>query len=116
MTTLHGTDITLVGSDPSYAWVVGFSIERSHVVTAVSQSLKADTIASLGIRHSIEVIPNFLDCEEYQRRPDPAFRKTLCADDAAPGRPYVELPPGQARGHGGERVQPDSQGVASATC
>ena len=81
VTTLHGTDITLVGSDPSYAWVVGFSIERSHVVTAVSQSLKADTIAGLGIRHSIEVIPNFLDCEEYARRPEPAFRRTLCADD-----------------------------------
>ena len=46
ITTLHGTDITLVGSDPSYARVVAFSIERSHGVTAVSRSLKADTIAA----------------------------------------------------------------------
>ena len=50
VTTLHGTDITLVGSDPSYARVVAFSIEQSHGVTAVSESLKRDTIAALGIR------------------------------------------------------------------
>jgi N-acetyl-alpha-D-glucosaminyl L-malate synthase BshA len=79
VTTLHGTDITLVGSDPSYARVVAFSIERSHGVTAVSRSLKADTIAALGIRHEIRVIPNFLDCTEYRRRPDPDLRARLCA-------------------------------------
>src|SRR5688572_25256064 len=50
VTTLHGTDITLVGSDPSYARVVAFSIERSGGVTAVSESLKADTITTLGVR------------------------------------------------------------------
>lgn len=73
VTTLHGTDITLIGSDPSYSWVVGFSIERSHHVTAVSESLRRDTVASVGIRRPIEVIPNFLDCEEYRRRPDAAL-------------------------------------------
>jgi N-acetyl-alpha-D-glucosaminyl L-malate synthase BshA len=78
VTTLHGTDITLVGSDPSYAWVVGFSIERSDVVTAVSQSLRADTVSALGIRRAIEVIPNFLDCEVYRRRFDPDLRRQLC--------------------------------------
>lgn len=78
VTTLHGTDITLVGSDPSYARVVAFSIERSDVVTAVSESLKADTIASLGIRHPIDVIPNFLDCSEYRRRVDEDLRRELC--------------------------------------
>ena len=78
ITTLHGTDITLVGSDPSYARVVGFSIERSHGVTAVSRSLKADTIAALGIQQEIRVIPNFLDCAEYRRQPDPELRGTLC--------------------------------------
>ncbi len=81
VTTLHGTDITLVGSDPSYARVVAFSIEQSHGVTAVSRSLKADTIAALGIRHEIRVIPNFLDCAEYRRRPDPALRARLCPPD-----------------------------------
>jgi N-acetyl-alpha-D-glucosaminyl L-malate synthase BshA len=77
MTTLHGTDITVVGSDPSYARVVAFSIEQSHGVTAVSRSLRADTISGLGIRHAIDVIPNFLDCEAYQRRFDPALRERL---------------------------------------
>ena len=77
VTTLHGTDITLVGSDPSYAQVVAFSIEQSHGVTTVSRSLKADTIAALGIRHEIQVIPNFLNCSAYQRRFDPDLRQRL---------------------------------------
>jgi N-acetyl-alpha-D-glucosaminyl L-malate synthase BshA len=81
VTTLHGTDITLVGSDPSYARVVAFSIERSHGVTAVSRSLRADTMSALGIQHEIRVIPNFLDCTEYHRREDPDLRARLCPPD-----------------------------------
>ncbi len=81
VTTLHGTDITLVGSDPSYARAVAFSIEQSHGVTAVSRSLKADTIATLGITHGITVIPNFLDCDEYRRRPRPELREQLAPAD-----------------------------------
>jgi N-acetyl-alpha-D-glucosaminyl L-malate synthase BshA len=81
VTTLHGTDITLVGSDPSYARAVAFSIEQSHGVTAVSHSLRADTVSFLGIRHDIAVIPNFLDCSEYRRQPDPALRARLCPPD-----------------------------------
>src|SRR5262249_7110380 len=71
-------DITLVGSDPSYARVVAFSIEQSDAVTAVSNSLKADTIRSLGVRRNIQVIPNFLDCAEYRRRPAAALREQYC--------------------------------------
>jgi N-acetyl-alpha-D-glucosaminyl L-malate synthase BshA len=81
VTTLHGTDITLVGSDPSYARAVAFSIERSDGVTAVSRSLKADTISALGIQHEIRVIPNFLDCAEYRRHDDPALRAQVCPPD-----------------------------------
>jgi N-acetyl-alpha-D-glucosaminyl L-malate synthase BshA len=81
VTTLHGTDITLVGSDPSYARVVAFSIEESHGVTAVSESLRASTGRALGLRREIRVIPNFLDCGEYRRRPDPARRAELCPSD-----------------------------------
>jgi N-acetyl-alpha-D-glucosaminyl L-malate synthase BshA len=81
VTTLHGTDITLVGSDPSYARAVAFSIEQSHGVTAVSRSLKADTMSALGIQHEIRVIPNFLDCAEYRRRDDPDLRARLCPSD-----------------------------------
>jgi N-acetyl-alpha-D-glucosaminyl L-malate synthase BshA len=79
VTTLHGTDITLVGSDPSYARVVAFSIEQSHAVTAVSASLRSDTITSLGISREVRVIPNFLDCVTYRRRPVPELRAQLTA-------------------------------------
>jgi N-acetyl-alpha-D-glucosaminyl L-malate synthase BshA len=82
LTTLHGTDITLIGSDPSYSWVVGFSIERSHGVTAVSESLRHDTAALVGIQRGIDVIPNFLDCSRYRRHFDPARRQRLLSPDA----------------------------------
>ena len=78
MTTLHGTDITLVGSDPSYARVVRFSIEQSDAVTAVSESLRQDTLRALGIGRDIQVIANFLDCGEYRRREADALRARLC--------------------------------------
>ena len=58
VTTLHGTDITLVGSDPSFSEIVAYSIETSDGVTAVSQSLREATRRELGVRRSIEVIPN----------------------------------------------------------
>ena len=67
VTTLHGTDITLVGSDLSYSEIVAFSIEQSDAVTAVSQSLRASTQAQLGITRDIVVIPNFLDCSVHRR-------------------------------------------------
>jgi N-acetyl-alpha-D-glucosaminyl L-malate synthase BshA len=82
VTTLHGTDITLVGSDPSYRRVVAFSIEQSDAVTTVSHSLRNDTISALGVQSPIEVIPNFLDCSAYRRKPDAALRARLCP----PGR------------------------------
>lgn len=81
VTTLHGTDITLVGSDPSYAEAVAFSIDCSDGVTAVSASLKADTYRALSVRSPIAVIPNFLDCTRYRRDPDPALRARLCPPD-----------------------------------
>lgn len=71
MTTLHGTDITLVGSDPSYTETVAFCIDQSDGVTAVSESLRADTCQLLGITRDITVIPNFLDGERFKRRDRP---------------------------------------------
>ena len=67
ITTLHGTDITLLGSDPSYSETVAFCIEQSDGVTAVSESLKQDTYRELGITKDIRVIPNFLDCSLHRR-------------------------------------------------
>ena len=80
VTTLHGTDITLVGSDHSYAETVAFSIERSDGVTAVSESLRADTYRALGVKRDIRVIPNFLDCGRYRRIDSPALRQRYCRD------------------------------------
>jgi L-malate glycosyltransferase len=68
MTTLHGTDITLVGSDPSYSETVAFCIDQSDAVTAVSESLREETCQSLGITREILVIPNFLDGARFKRR------------------------------------------------
>ncbi len=79
LTTLHGTDITLVGNDPSFAEIIAFSIEQSDGVTAVSASLRDATRVELGIRRDIAVIPNFLDCGLYRRQADPALRQTLAA-------------------------------------
>ncbi len=78
ITTLHGTDITLVGSDRSYAETVAFSIEQSDGVTAVSESLRADTYRALPVRNEITVIPNFLDCTTYHRTADPGLRARYC--------------------------------------
>jgi N-acetyl-alpha-D-glucosaminyl L-malate synthase BshA len=77
VTTLHGTDITLVGSDPSFKEVVAFSIENSHGVTTVSDSLRQDTVRTLGIKRDIRVIYNFLDCERYRRSPEAELRREL---------------------------------------
>jgi len=67
ITTLHGTDVTLTGSDPSYLETAAFSIDQSDGVTSVSESLRDDTYRQLPVRVEIEVIPNFLDCERHQR-------------------------------------------------
>jgi N-acetyl-alpha-D-glucosaminyl L-malate synthase BshA len=81
ITTLHGTDITLLGSDPSYSETVAFSIEQSDGVTAVSESLKRDTYQSLPLKRDIRVIPNFLECDEHCKRDLPDLRARLCPPD-----------------------------------
>jgi len=78
ITTLHGTDITLLGSDPSYSETVAFSIDQSDGVTAVSESLRRDTYEALPIKSEIRVIPNFLECDEHKRRELPDLRMRLC--------------------------------------
>jgi L-malate glycosyltransferase len=81
ITTLHGTDITLLGSDPSYSETVAFSIDQSDGVTAVSRSLRQDTYQALPIKSEIRVIPNFLECDEHRRRELPDLRARLCPPD-----------------------------------
>lgn len=79
ITTLHGTDITLLGNDTSYSETVAFSIDASDGVTAVSESLKADTYKALRVRSDIRVIPNFLDCSQHGRvAVSEALRQRIC--------------------------------------
>jgi N-acetyl-alpha-D-glucosaminyl L-malate synthase BshA len=77
ITTLHGTDITLVGSDPSYKTVVDFSINQSDGVTAVSKYLREETYERFDIKKEIEVIPNFIDLERFKRADKDHFRKAI---------------------------------------
>jgi L-malate glycosyltransferase len=70
ITTLHGTDITLVGNNRSYLPITRFSIEQSDGVTAISQYLRNRTISIFDIKKHIEVIPNFVNCDEYLRKPE----------------------------------------------
>jgi len=77
ITTLHGTDITLLGADPSYCETVAFCLQQSDGITAVSESLRADTVRELGVSRDIRVIPNFLDCEAYVRRDASELRRQI---------------------------------------
>jgi N-acetyl-alpha-D-glucosaminyl L-malate synthase BshA len=75
VTTLHGTDITLVGLDRSYLPITRFSIEQSDAVTAISNDLKKSTIESFSITKPIYVIHNFVNCDLYHRSPDAAAQR-----------------------------------------
>jgi N-acetyl-alpha-D-glucosaminyl L-malate synthase BshA len=80
VTTLHGTDITLVGADPSFAPVVEFSINQSDGVTAVSRDLKDDTLRYFNISRDIRVIYNFIDFDRFRKIDKEHFKKALAPD------------------------------------
>src|SRR5579872_4330736 len=77
ITTLHGTDITLVGRDPTFAPVVAFSINQSDAITAVSENLRDETYGSFQIEKEIQVIYNFVDTRRFHKKPIDAFRKVI---------------------------------------
>ena len=77
ITTLHGTDITLVGRDKTYRPVVTFSMNESDLLTAVSENLKAETYKNFDIEKEIEVIHNFVDVKRFNRKPVDAFKKLI---------------------------------------
>jgi len=78
VTTLHGTDITLIGQDPSFAPVVTWSINESDGVTAVSDYLRQETFDHFAIDNGIEVIPNFIDTDRFYRQNKEHFKQALC--------------------------------------
>ena len=80
VTTLHGTDITLVGKDPSFKPVVEHAIDASDGVTAVSDWLRRETYASFDVTNEIEVIPNFVDTDRFQRQPKDHFKQAIAPD------------------------------------
>ncbi|MGB0897302.1 MAG: N-acetyl-alpha-D-glucosaminyl L-malate synthase BshA [Flavobacteriaceae bacterium] len=80
VTTLHGTDITLVGNHPFYKPAVTFSINASDVVTSVSQSLKEDTLRLFDITKAINVIPNFIDIKKYEEAQRAECQRHLLAE------------------------------------
>lgn len=80
--TLHGTDITVVGADPSFLPIVRLGIERADAITAVSASLAAETTTRLGVAKPIEVIPNFVDPNRFDRDFAAAHRRRLSPDGA----------------------------------
>jgi N-acetyl-alpha-D-glucosaminyl L-malate synthase BshA len=78
ITTLHGTDITLVGKDPSFEPVVAFSINQSDGITAVSEDLRRDTCDHFNIEKDIKVIPNFIDLDRFRKLKKDHFKKAIC--------------------------------------
>jgi L-malate glycosyltransferase len=80
VTTLHGTDITLVGNHPFYKPAVTFSINKSDVVTSVSQSLKEDTLKLFNIKNEIEVIPNFIELEKTAKEGSLPCQRSVMAN------------------------------------
>ncbi|WP_257666263.1 N-acetyl-alpha-D-glucosaminyl L-malate synthase BshA [Parapedobacter tibetensis] len=81
VTTLHGTDITLVGKDASFSPVVTFSINQSDGVTAVSQNLKEETLSHFDIQREIRVIPNFIDLSRFSLKPRQHFKQAIAPGD-----------------------------------
>ena len=81
VTTLHGTDITLVGKHPNYKTAVNFSINHSDCVTSVSESLKQDTLEQFEISKTIQVIPNFIDFSKHTHHNEECERSLIAADD-----------------------------------
>ena len=84
VTTLHGTDITLVGKDKGFSPVVTFSINQSDGVTTVSQNLKDQTLSYFDIQRDIRVIPNFIDLERFSNKNRAHFKKAI-----APGNERI---------------------------
>jgi N-acetyl-alpha-D-glucosaminyl L-malate synthase BshA len=81
LTTLHGTDITLVGREASYEPVVNWSINNSDAVTAVSKSLVEDTLEHFQVKGEVLVIPNFIDFDRFNKKPKEHFKKAIAPNN-----------------------------------
>ena len=93
VTTLHGTDITVVGSDPSYLSMVRLAIRESDAVTSVSEYLRDETYRTFKVDRPIDVIPNFVTAPAG---PNPRVPQVAGPQDTADPHPHLQLPPRQA--------------------
>ena len=110
VTTLHGTDITLVGADPSYLPITRFSIDQSDGVTSISQYLTKRTLEVFEVTTPIKVIPNFVNCDMYHRTPEvmqhrSEVRQARREDSGAP----VEFPSGEAHARCHRDLRPGAE-------
>lgn len=85
VTTLHGTDITLLGREPAFEPVISHAINRSDAVTAVSESLRKDTLKLFGVERAIQVVNNFICTQHFERAADEVFRKSIAPN----GEPII---------------------------
>ena len=85
VTTLHGTDITLLGREPAFEPVISHAINRSDAVTAVSESLRKDTLELFGVERAIQVVNNFICTQHFERAADEVFRKSIAPN----GEPII---------------------------
>ena len=81
LTTLHGTDITLVGREASYEPVVSWSINNSDAITAVSKSLVEDTLEHFQVKREVLMIPNFIDFDRFNKKPKEHFKKAIAPNN-----------------------------------
>ena len=85
VTTLHGTDITLLGREPAFEPVISHAINKSDAVTAVSESLRRDTLKLFGVERAIQVVNNFICTQHFERAADEVFRKSIAPN----GEPII---------------------------
>ncbi len=116
ITTLHGTDITLVGLDRSYLPITKFGIEQSDGVTAISDYLRERTREAFGIASEIEVIHNFVNCDVYVRKPElvAEMRAAICGAGGEAFCSSFEFSSGEASDGCGRGVCAGGAGVAGA--
>ena len=97
ITTLHGTDITLVGMDRSYFPITKFSIEQSDGITSISDYLRQQTVDVFGVANEIRVIKNFVNCDQYRPDEQKTRAAVFCSRWRQTADPPFQFPPGQAR-------------------
>ena len=110
VTTLHGTDITLVGSDRSYLPITRFSIDQSDGVTAVSHFLKEQTVNVIGAKREIEVIYNFVNCDIYKPSTQPGTKESSRPEQRENPDPRLQLQSRQTPCRRGGHFRPGAEG------